>query len=130
MKFTAVLLIVFLSFSVFSWGAAEEAAPKEGEPTNWKANLRDKMDRTIAVMNIIKEDIAELDKAEKKEAAAREIPPEEQSWGQKLRSMLDKALKIMKIIKDDLRDFEKLDLKPEVRSKVLLDNARRVLNLE
>lgn len=29
-----------------------------------------------------------------------------------------------------LRDFEKLDLKPEVRQKVLLDNAKKVLGIE
>jgi predicted TIM-barrel fold metal-dependent hydrolase len=28
-----------------------------------------------------------------------------------------------------LSDFEKLDLKPEVRQKILLDNARKLLKL-
>ena len=100
-----LMLLSFISGSV----CGEEATKVSPRQKDWTLDAKEKIDKAIAVMNIIRGDIDELDREGLLEEELSEPPKEPEKWGDDFRKNIDKLIKILQIIRRDVREVEKID---------------------
>ena len=118
-----IFLVLFLTAeSVFNKCLADNFIPRnaagktqaetdksETDPY-WAKDLKRKMDKAIAIMSIMKEDIDEVEKSGIDLSGNEpDTQDKSKSWGENMRNNIDKMMKVMEIIKEDVSDIEKLD---------------------
>ena len=117
-----IVLILFFFASLFmvaETGCSSDSQDAQGTMTHtssaseteqWTQDLNKKMDTAIAIMQIIKDDISELEKTEAGSArTTQQAPQQPKTRGEELRSNIDKMVKVLKVIKEDIDEIEKLD---------------------
>ena len=122
---TIILLVCLIALCVFfetgcysdnrnTSDTLSGAGPKRNdarEESYWAKDLDQKMDKAIAIMNIIKEDIKELDEAGVANTGSTTVKPfqTEKTKGEELRNNIDKMVKVLNVIRDDIGEIEKMD---------------------
>ena len=102
--------ILLLSLTVFlftSCSSGEEDVTKVSliKQNRVAEDAKSKIDSAIAVMNIIKEDIDELDKEGLLEEESQDLG----TRAEQFEGNIDKLIKILNILKEDVREMEKME---------------------
>jgi len=75
------------------------------EEEEWAEDVKAKMDKAIAVMKILREDMDEFKKGDLKSKPSASYT----TWSENLKDNIDDMIKVMKVIKEDVNEIEKLD---------------------
>ena len=114
MKYIAIPLISIFCLAVFGPvknGISEEALQKKQEPvprqdTDWSKDISDKIDRTIQVLDVVKEELKEIKKSDKLEAIGKQQSAggeKETSWADAIRGKLSAAVRIWRKVRKTVR---------------------------
>ena len=83
----------------------KNAKDKPAETKQWADEMRQKMDKAIAIMEVIREDIDDIEKS----GVMKEEPQVPRPWGENVKSNIDKMTKFLEVIKEDVSELEKID---------------------
>ena len=106
-----VSLALILSFGlfvpvadVFSQSAVqdeEEALP--AEQADWKEDISDKIDKTVEVLGVVKEELKEMKEKEALEGEKPPIPGEGVNWADKIRGKVSAAIRIWRKVRETIK---------------------------
>ena len=111
MKKIAVLVTFFIIMAVTSGCYSENYDSKttSQDAEYSMEDLRQKVDKAITIMEIIRDDIDELDNEMEAAEKTAVKSPEDMTKGEALKNNIDTMIKVMEVIKDDVDEIEKLD---------------------
>lgn len=114
--------MVALALSLFLVSFPLSALSDNFSPKNASSapqDLETKIDKAIAIMKIVKEDVKELEKKKIIDEKGNFAQPEsaDSSWSENVGGNIDKMIKIMEIVKEDVSEIKKMDEQKEDRKK-------------